>query len=49
MDAEVSQIERKHIVAIKPTLTSLALYEVYAKPTSNNLYTKTINLVALPQ
>ena len=49
IEEEASQIERKHIFSMKPILKDLALYEAFAKPSSNHIYTKAINLVPLPQ
>ena len=45
---KVSQIERKHIVGIKPTLKNLALFEAYGlgQPTTKGcIYTKTVGLI----
>jgi len=49
IQTKVKEIERKHIVTIKPTLKNLALYEAFAKLPSKDTYTKTIGLVSIQQ
>lgn len=42
---KVERIERKIVVAMKPTVRKLAIYEAYSNFESNHAYTKTIGLV----
>ena len=46
MKTKVDQIQRKHVVAMKPNLKNLALFEAYSdSQNSNSEYTKAIGLV----
>ena len=45
MLTKVKQLERKHVVAMKPNLKNLALFEQYSNPQSKSAYTKAIGLL----
>lgn len=45
---EVARIKLKYISDLKPNLRQLSLFEAYAEPESNFVYTKAIRLVPKP-
>lgn len=47
--AKAKQIERKHLVSVKPVVKNLALFESFSNLPSREVYTKTIGMVPVAQ